>query len=537
MKNLLKLLIVGLLCLIPSIGWSALPATGVIEIRYSATAGNVNGCGFNAARSGTDYTLQDAAQLTNTDGSGTGTTDFTSLGSTFTDAMKGNYLHITASTGLTIGWYEIVSVTSATVVVLDRTPGTGTATTFYVGGACSLNSTLDDDLFEIGIAGNVYYIKYNASSYTLGEAVTIAATGGAQNPIKIIGYNSTRTDAPTGATMPTINSAANGLSTTANWELYNFIITGTASTVLTTGTDAKIINVKAINTNTIAARTALSLGGDAIAIGVEAISYRGNAISASGRAFIYGCYLHDSDIGYLNSSTVSSEVSNTIIAGNVTAAIRFSGVIVNGVTVSNTTLYGSENTTGIGLSITASGASNIRLINSIIYGFVTGVSHVDSSQVESYDNYNAYNNNDTDVSGWTKGANDITTAPGFTSVAQLTGTTATTSGSVLTQSGGDFSTVTDNVDFLYLVNGTGITAGKYLITSHTATTVTLDIAPGTDATADKIWQITTGHNFAVGVNMKAYGFPGAFPAGLTTGYMDIGAVQRVEPAGGTTVRR
>ena len=57
--------------------------------------------------------------------------------------------------------------------------------------------------------------------------------------------------------------------------------------------------------------------------------------------------------------------------------------------------------------------------------------------------------------------------------------------------------VVDGRDFLYLVSGTGITAGIYGITAHTSTTITLDIAPGTDATADKVWQITTGRNFAI----------------------------------------
>lgn len=40
-------------------------------------------------------------------------------------------------------------------------------------------------------------------------------------------------------------------------------------------------------------------------------------------------------------------------------------------------------------------------------------------------------------------------------------------------------------------------------------------------------------NFSIGVNLKALGSPGAFPAGLTTSYVDIGAAQRQEPAGGS----
>ena len=36
-------------------------------------------------------------------------------------------------------------------------------------------------------------------------------------------------------------------------------------------------------------------------------------------------------------------------------------------------------------------------------------------------------------------------------------------------------------------------------------------------------------NFAIGTALKATGFPGAFPGGLSTGYLDPGAVQRQEP--------
>lgn len=39
-------------------------------------------------------------------------------------------------------------------------------------------------------------------------------------------------------------------------------------------------------------------------------------------------------------------------------------------------------------------------------------------------------------------------------------------------------------------------------------------------------------DFSIGTNLKAQGWPGAFPGGLSTGYMDIGAVQRQEAASG-----
>jgi hypothetical protein len=524
--------LITLFLALSSYGWAALPATGVIEIRASATAGNVNGCGFNSARGGTDYTLQNAAQLTNTDGAASGGTTFTSSGSTFTSQMVGNYLHITVGGGMTVGWYEIVTFTDATNVVLDRTPGTGSSATFYVGGACSLGSTLDDDLFEIGIPGNRFNIKNG--SYTLGEAVSIGAAGSNLLPITIEGYNSTSGDKPTGSTRPVISGGANTILFAAYWRLGHVVWTATAASTMTLGSDNEVYYSKIINTSTTASRVAVSTGADSNMVSVEAISYRGAAVSGNSRISMLGCYIHDSNIGWAGTgSAAGGAIVNTIFADNVAAAIRFSAASSTTTNIINSTLYGAENKLGVGFDITTTGAVNFVLVGSIIYGFTTGVAHVDSTQLQSFDNWNAYNNNTTDVSGWTKGPNDVTTAPQFTSVSQLTGATATTSGSVLTQSGANFSTVTDNVDFVYLVSGTGITAGKYLITSHTTDTLTLDIAPGTNATADKVWQVTTGHNFAIGTNYKALGFPGVFAGALSTGYIDIGAVQRQEPAGGS----
>src|SRR5204863_5745937 len=92
-------------------------------------------------------------------------------------------------------------------------------------------------------------------------------------------------------------------------------------------------------------------------------------------------------------------------------------------------------------------------------------------------------------------------------------------------------------DCVYIVSGTGVTAGIYGISSISTTTnpsdtLNLDINPGTNTTADKTYQITLGHNFAIGANLRALGFPGAFQASLTTGYADIGAVQRQEKGHG-----
>lgn len=53
-----------------------------------------------------------------------------------------------------------------------------------------------------------------------------------------------------------------------------------------------------------------------------------------------------------------------------------------------------------------------------------------------------------------------------------------------------------------------------------------------DTTSDPGFANRSGGDFAVGTAMKGAGFPGVFPGGTSTGYLDIGAVQRRELGGG-----
>ena len=69
---------------------------------------------------------------------------------------------------------------------------------------------------------------------------------------------------------------------------------------------------------------------------------------------------------------------------------------------------------------------------------------------------------------------------------------------------------------------------------HNNTTARTNVTAGAnDIALDPAFVDAPNGNFAVGTNMKAVAFPGAFPGALSTGYLDIGAVQRVEPAGGS----
>jgi len=504
----------------PSPKWTASTVAGVASVG-TPTSGTF----------GVDYSQTTTSITNNTDLVLVTATTMTSAGSPFGLNHVGNIIHVTNGTNFTQGWYEVVSVAAVTATV-DRSAGTlgSTGGTFRVGGAMSLNSTLDDDLFDLGTGTNGtgamrFFVKNG--SYTTGEVISTAQAGGSLNPVVVEGYATLRGDGPTGSTRPTFDTGTtNNITTNSNWAVYNMIITGTSSLVFNLGSNSSIANSKLINTSTSTNRTAIQTGSNDIVFNSEMISYRGFGVTYGGSdtKIVYS-YLHDSAV-CITDSAYNMGIFGNIFEGCYTAAIQVTGGITSGCLVNNNTIYGAENKLGVGVSLVT--VTAVRLFNNIIYGTSTGISAGSAQQI-MFSGYNDLFNNTTNYTNWPTATTDQAVNPSFTAVSQITGTTATTSGSVLTQSGGDFSNVVDNSTYLYMVSGTGVTSPAYYnITAHTATTVTLDNAPGTSATADKVWQITLGHNFQIGQALKALGFPGAFPAGYTTGYVDIGAAQRQE---------
>lgn len=514
----------------------AISASAVWEIRSSATASNVNGGFFVTGASGTDYSQQDAAQY-NLTGCTSAGADAIILNANAAANMVGNGAHVISGTNATAGWYEIISVDPGVSITVDRNWGTGAVANGVVniGGALSLGSS-DDAVFESAPSGggNTFWVKQG--SYTIGGAVSISASafGGTQKPHFIKGYATARGDNPTGSTRPTFICAANAFAVGTCWDIYYLQFTSTAANGLGMGAGSKLVNVKATNTSTTAGRAAITTSSDAFIASCEAISYRGTAINGgTTMTTVFGSYIHDSNIGISSSATTSPQAySNNIIMGCVDSAIKVTAANTANCFFQDNTFYGAENKLGTGINF-ATGVTDSRIVNNIIYGFVTGVTHADTQTV-GYDAYNCYNNNTTDATNWTLGTGSVTTAPSFTSVSQVTVTTATTSASTLTKAGATFVTsgVTAGRDFVYITAGAGATAGVYGISSvDSETQLTLDIAPGNSA-GDVSAQITTGRNFAIGTALKALGSPGPFPGGYSTGYMDIGAVQRQESSSG-----
>jgi hypothetical protein len=461
-----------------------------------------------------DYSQSTAAIVAVSDfASVNGSAVITSATAAFTPVMVGNFWHLASGTNATAGWYELTAYTSSTQMSVDRdcagaadlASGVG-----KIGGAMSLGGADDDAVFELAISSTTscfrYFFKGNAT-FTMGAAVSISgsADGDSDWPVIYEGYDSKRTDRPTGSARPLLDFAANAFTLSANHLVQSLNLLGTAATFVTLGSSCRMFDTKVKNISTTANRNALSTTGSNITdIGrCELISYRGAGLlvttTASPRV-VDGCYIHHCDAGISTQVDSSLFINNTIIEGCVTDAYKDNGARALGPIVQNCTLYGSETPVGTGLHF--SGTSRGPTVqNTILYGFATGVTHATLNKVCYDDNNNYYNNTSdvSDVTMWRKGPNTIAVDPDFTDVVERSGSTATTTaGNHLVQTGATFQTwnITPGRDYLYLVSGTGVTAGIYGIASvDSETQITTDVTLTANATANKVWRIVTGHNF------------------------------------------
>lgn len=493
---------------------SAAIGTANVVINTVYTTNTAAGCGTSATLSGAtwgiDYSRSTAAVYSNSVLTGT-TTSCTDATNPFTTQMVGNLIHLSSGTGVTVGWYEIVSVSAGTAT-LDRSAGTSySAVVASTGGALSLGSSTanqtDNTVLSLApaailggdISGRTFI---SPGSYTIAVAVTTNAGNYIQ------GYSATRGDTPTAAQQPVFSCGANtfilnGMSST----LQNIHMTGSKASGSTLSGAAgssnlsQVINCFVSNTSTTGTS---AISAIAVALGNEAVCYAGSGINMnSGGTGVsaFGNYVHDcATYGIIPGAP--GLCGSNIIAGCVTGAIQ-AGVNGGPIAITNNTLYGTENKLGIGFDNFSNGNAQLIFMNNIVYGFVTGTKGIASTTTQifaAYDDYNCYFNNTANTSAtdlWPLGAHDIFVNPTFTSVAQVTGTTATSATNVLTDSGKNFTSagVVAGRDYLYVVSATGSpTIGIYYgITSVGTTTLNTDNALGTGSAIT--YQITTGRNF------------------------------------------
>lgn len=485
---------------------------------------------------GFDFSFADTAAYIATDfGQAEDTAIVISATAGFRRTMVGNVIHRTTvgngSPGY-IGWEEIVSYTNATTVVISAlySGGGGDAInqTGYVGGAGRLNG-LEDAMLEALPLGGQVWVK--SGTYTISGAVSVVASNGTTAvPNWIIGYTTKRGDSCTGSNRPLIVCGANTFVLSAKNNLSNFMFTTTAAAGVTIGGIGTVDNCSCVNTSATAGRVAwTALQAGTRFIDCEGVSQNGVAFSsATSPLRVTGCYAHDSDIGIQSTSGVIVATRCKLEACRTAA---FNTACLGSNQYTDCTIYGCESQIGIGARFTGAASTGHQIANCIFYGLATGIS-CGTQQGIDQDYMNVFYNCGTNVTNWLLEPHSLTmTNPGFTGAAQATGSTATTSGSVLTQSGGDFSTVTDNVDYLHVISGTGVTVGRYQITGHTSATVTVNNALGTSSAGNVVYFVTTGHNLQIGAALKGLGGPNFSNMGIEDrSYLDPGCMQREEVA-------
>lgn len=180
--------------------------SGVCEVRTTGAKANGGYYDSTISGAGTDYTQQDAAQLSLTDlaTSGAGSTTLTSVTGGFTAAMVGNAINITSGTNFDVGAdatsvYWITGYTNSNTVTVDRTPtggGAGSAGVGKVGGArASIGGAMAN-----AASGQRVYVKggtYTVGSGTVnthGNAVKPPAGSATYGTTTVIGYGTTRGD-------------------------------------------------------------------------------------------------------------------------------------------------------------------------------------------------------------------------------------------------------------------------------------------------------------------------------------------------------
>lgn len=171
----------------------AIAAATVFEVRTGGS--DTNGGGFKTGASGTDHTLQDAAQYAVTDGVTAGTTTITSATANFGTDVVGNLIYVQGGTGsVAAGWYEITARGSATSITVDRSTGltAGTGVTLNIGGALA---TPGRAASLMTVAGHTCYVKagtYTITTATAGPAGPVSFTAVAG--LHMEGYETTRGD-------------------------------------------------------------------------------------------------------------------------------------------------------------------------------------------------------------------------------------------------------------------------------------------------------------------------------------------------------
>jgi len=273
----------------------AIANTTVWEVRPTAGS-DTNGGGYVPGSSGTDWTQQNAAKYSLTNGTTNGTTTIATV-SAVAD-MVGNIAYVAGGTGsITAAWYQIVSQITGVSITVDRSTGltAGTGVTINIGGAMATVSAA----VAAAVVDNTFYFKATGT-YT--ETATLALTFGNDTVMQFIGYSSTRGDGGQVTwTTATNSTVLIQFQSSYLFSFQNFIFTNTAVTpaVGFNNNNTIIYSVQfrncvfsgftnAINGNFASIDQFINLELDSC----EVKNCTSQGIVNSGNTTMFGCYVH-----------------------------------------------------------------------------------------------------------------------------------------------------------------------------------------------------------------------------------------------------
>lgn len=309
----------------------ALSSSVVWEVR--GTGSDSNGGGFRAGAAGTDYSQQDAPQLTVPDAAAAGTANLNSAVGGFTAAMVGNVVQI-AGGGLAAGFYEVAAYVDANNVTLDRSPGSGGGSTATVGGALASPGKAASG----HVSGNTIYVR--SGTYTISSAATNVANGCVSlvagtnaSATRLVGYGSARGD---DGPRPILSAAGIGaftvVSLTSGTEARNVAVSGGSLTSSRGFFGGRCYRCRASGCTNAGFNAVMGIGCEATGCG---------SIAAFNACTAQGCIAHsNTTIGFFNGTATGCIAANNSGAATDGFVHSSSGALLLNCTAYNSGRHG-----------------------------------------------------------------------------------------------------------------------------------------------------------------------------------------------------
>jgi hypothetical protein len=463
----------------------AVSANTAWEVR-PVTGSDINGGGFVAGATGTDWSQQTNPQYNVVDGVTAGTTTITSGTANFGTDVVGNIMYVTGGTGNVVAaWYQITVRNSATSITVDRSTGltTGTGVTLRIGGALRTITQAATNY----VASNKIFVKAEGAITTTASFTFATSTTptNAAPAAKVIGYTSARNDKGIVSIVLSTSSGLTGLNATGTgvwFDNFNVNCSSLATSVgITLNAYCRARNCKVSNF----INTGINMtSSDASCSDCEVTG----GTSGGGRAILLGgtantcmnCYVHDNVCAGIRVASARGRVIGNLVTNNT-------GSPTDGIQIADT-----DNTLIIGNTVYGSGQDGIN------YGSTdTGIGTIIKNNILA--NNGRYGLNFSIGAG-------TSADRGWDGNAYYSNTTANR----------------NNVDDTTTNTINGV--------SPYTNTLDIVITAGTPFTSASTGDFTLNNIVNQGTAIRGHGIPGSMPGLTQTGFPDMGVFQHSNPS-------